>query len=132
MSENLERNKIVKSLQDELDRIDRKYPDDSESDNCAKCLEKLEVYTRFTPDLVDSSRYSHVQDDFYIETLSNTLDEVNAKIRNDLIVARDCLENRKEIEREAIDSLVEGKHKRLGTEKNSTKKYLMQSVFFCF
>lgn len=102
MSENLQQENIVKNFQDELDSIDEKYQDDTESENCAKCLEKLNIYTRFVADLIN------LHGDLDDVSISSTLEETNAKIQYDLNVVRDCLDNRKEIEKHAIDSLSEG------------------------
>lgn len=108
MSENLQQENIVKNFQDELDSIDEKYQDDTESENCAKCLEKLNIYTRFVADLIDRGLFHNLHGDLDDVSISSTLEETNAKIQYDLNVVRDCLDNRKEIEKHAIDSLSEG------------------------
>lgn len=120
MSENLEQSNIIKKFQDELDRIDQKYPEDTDIDNCAKCFEKLSAYTRFTMDLIDSGRHYHFHDHPKMvsdETVSIKLEETKAKIQLDLNVVRDSLGNQEEIEKQANDSILEGKHKKLRTEK---------------
>lgn len=97
MSENLQQEKIIKDLQDALDSIDEKYHDDT--GNCEKCIEKLNVYTRFVTDLCDKGVCSHYQQD---------LEATTAKVQHDLNTVRDCLGSRKEIEKQAIESLSEG------------------------
>lgn len=126
MSENLQQNKIMENLQEELDRIDEKYPDDNENDNCARCFEKLDIYGRYLPDLMDNTPYDNFRDEFDIVPYSNTIEDSKAKIQHELNVARDCLDNRKDIEKQAIDSLSEGKH--ISQRKKFMKKRLHDEI----
>lgn len=100
MSENLQQEIIMKDLQDALDSIDEKYQDDTE--NCAKCTEKLNIYTRFITGLSNRDSGPICQQD---------LDAKNAEIQEDLKTVRDCFDSRKEIENQAIASLSEGMEK---------------------
>lgn len=110
MSENSQQNfkDFVKNLNDELSGIDQKYPDANESDNCAKGLEKLNVYTRFTTDLINSGLCYALE---YSE--NGTIAIENLQSQNALNDVRNVLNNRIEMEEQAIDSLLKGKDEKL-------------------
>lgn len=99
MSENLQLENEMKNLQEELECIDKKYPYDTE--DCANCMEKLTVYTRFIADLSNKELCLHFQQNLDIQT-------TNARVQHDLNTVRDCLDGRKEIEKQAIESLSDG------------------------
>lgn len=112
MSENLHQNFeiSVKNLNDELTCIDQKYPNRDESDNCAKCMEKLNVYTRFTTDLINNSLCQSP------DLSENENDSEESPSQNASDVATIQMQER------AIDSLIQGKTK-MG--KKSTKMLLI-------
>lgn len=116
MSENLKQKIIMEKLQEELDRLDEKYPDDND---CAKCFEKLDIYGWYLPNLADSA-HQPIAESIDIDTFTDALEDTRIKIQNELNSARDCLDNRTDIEKQAIDSLTEGK--RIKRLCNSEKK----------
>lgn len=112
MSENLQNfEDFIKNLNDDLDTVDEKYPDEQESDNCAKCLEKLNIYTRYTMALINSNSRDNVESQQSIPSPLCT--DGNPKIQDDLNVVRNVLDNRIQLEEQAIDSLLEGKNRKI-------------------
>lgn len=109
MSENLQQENIMKKLQDELDGVDEKYLGDSESENCAKCVEKLNIYTQFISDSFNGGLHFHHDSDDVL--MCSALEETNAKVQHDLNTIRECFDSRKEFETQAMDSLSEGMSK---------------------
>lgn len=107
MSENLQQENIIKALQDALDSVDEKYHDNTRSENCTKCLEKLNIYAQFTSDLINRCLCPHFHHDSD-DVPKCKLEETNSKVQHDLNTVRDCLDSRKEIEKQAIESLSEG------------------------
>lgn len=101
----------IENLNKELDVVDQKYPDDGESDNCAKCLEKLNVYTRYTMGLINNGW--HYLGKLGYENISNfnvsLCTDVPAAIQVDFKVVRDSFENPNQLKEQAIDSLLKGK-----------------------
>lgn len=115
MSEHLQNfEDFIKNLNDDLDTVDEKYPDEQESDNCAKCLEKLNIYTRYTMALINSKCY-HSRDNVESQQSipSPLCTDGNPKIQDDLNVVRNVLDNRIQLEEQAIDSLLEGKNRKI-------------------
>lgn len=98
MSENFQQENIIRKLQDALDSIDEKYHDDTE--NCANCMEKLNLYFQFVTDLNKKDSSSICQQD---------VEAKNAKVQEDLSTIRDCFDSREAIDKQAIASLSEGK-----------------------
>lgn len=77
-------------------------------------------------DLSDIEPYSEM------ETCSNTIADSKTKIQNDLSVARDILDGRREAEKQAIDSLWEGKTLLTISISNAKKYSIIKSVHFDF
>lgn len=119
MSENQVQNfgDFVQSLNDELHTVDQKYSDDGENANCAKCWEKLNIYARYTTNLINNGRYysRDISENESIPSRSLCSDG-NTNIQANMNAVRSCLHNRIQMEDQAIDSLLQGKHK-----KNSVK-----------
>lgn len=111
MSENFESFEVfLKNLNDDLNTIDEKYPNDEENDSCTKCMEKLNIYTRYTMALINSGWF-HARDNAEatqsIPSRSLCTDG-SSKIQEDLIAVRNCLDDRIQLEEQAIDSLFQG------------------------
>lgn len=114
MSENFEQENLIKNLQNALNSIDEKYPDELDSENGEKCLEKLNVYVQFTMDLLNTGLHPHHGvDDASMPCAA--LEGTFAKVQHDFDTVRDYLVNENEIEKRAIESLSEGMIKLLLT-----------------
>lgn len=111
MSEHLQNfEDFLKSLNGELSALDEKHPADEKNDSCTKCLEKLNIYTRSTMSLLNSGWYHALHKNAVEVTASRSLcTDGHAKIQQDFNVVRNCLDNRIQLEEQAIDSLVQGK-----------------------
>lgn len=105
MSENLQQENTMQNFPDELDA---KVENEVESEKCGEVLKKLNTYRRFITDLINRVDFQENHACLDDVPISSTLEEANAQIHDDLNVARDCLDNRKEIENHAIDLLLEG------------------------
>lgn len=110
---------FIENLNIELDAVNQKYPDDAESENSAKCLEKLNIYTRCTMNLINTGR--NYTEKFEYEQYTDNLDDGNAKTQNDLNVVHNCWDNRIKMVEQAISSILEGRHRK-ECEKNELKK----------
>lgn len=97
MSQNLQQENVIKCLQDALDSIDGKYQGDT--DNYAKYMKKVEIFTRFITELSNKGLSPNIQPH---------LEETKVKVEQDLSTVRDYLNKRKRIDQQAISSLSRG------------------------
>lgn len=99
---------FIKNLNDELYSIDQKYSNETDNENCTKCLEKLTVYTRCTTHLLNNCYGRHSsQSAGEIESVPR---RSNANIHDDMNLVRTRLEHRIQMDEQAIDSLSQGRH----------------------
>lgn len=109
----------VERMRAELAAVDAKYNGSDEEDECAKYREKLNIYQRYTDDLINNGfQYLGVIEHLRKELAANDTSSVgsNSSICEDTVNAdinfiRKCLESRTGMEEKAIDSLIEGKTK---------------------
>lgn len=87
---------LITKLQDALQSIDEKYLDDLESENCGKCMEKLNVHIQFTTDLL------------HVPMSCSSFDETYEKFANHCFTIREALNNETESGKKAIESVSEG------------------------
>lgn len=108
----------VERMKDELQSVDAKcFGNDDLGDECAKCREKLNIYARYTDDLVKKGfQYLDVIDHFKRKLMTNNFDassfgsnsSINeGTVHTDVNFLRNCLENRTGMEDKAFDSLLE-------------------------
>lgn len=100
---------FVKNLNAEMNAVNRKYPN-AEDNNCGSCLEKLNIFTRYTETLADNCQNLHGKVHTESMPSGSICTGANTKIRDDLNVVRNCLENRIQMEEQAIETLLEGRN----------------------
>lgn len=110
MSKNVENfEEFLKNLNEELEAVCQQHPnDDGENDDCADFSDKLNIFSRYMMELIDSG----LCDDVEIESTpsQSMCTDGNTKIQSDLNKVRICLENHIQLADHAIDSLLEGKN----------------------
>lgn len=109
----------VDRMKAELASVDAKYSQNDEADECEKYCEKLNIYTRYTDDLINNCvQYLGVIEHLRKELAASNNDTssigsnssiCDATVQADVNFIRKCLESRTEMEEKAFDSLMQGK-----------------------
>lgn len=109
----------VNRMKAELASVDANYCADDSKSESAKNLEKLDIYSRYTDDLIcNSYQYLDVIDHLRKELARNNSDTLSigssstiseGTVEDDMNFVRQCLENRLGMEQKAFDSLMQGK-----------------------
>lgn len=110
----------VNRMKAELASVDAKYAGNDDGDECAKYREKLNIYQRYTEDLINNGfQYLDVIEHLKKELAANDASSVASNssvceetVKADIDFIRKCLESRTGLEEKAIDSLIQGKTKR--------------------
>lgn len=109
----------VNRMKAELASVDAKYSGDDDGDECAKHRKKLNIYQRYTEDLINNGfQYLDVIEHLKGELAANDTSSVTSSssvceetVEADINFIRKCLENRTGLEEKAIDSLHQGRTK---------------------
>lgn len=118
----------VNRMKAELASIDAKYFGNDDGDECVQYREKLNIYSRYTDDLINNGfQYLDIIDHLKKELAANNFDASSidssssiceGTVNADLNFLRNFLENRTGMEEKAFDSLNQGKQKQNILQKN--------------
>lgn len=128
----------VERMKAELASVDAKYSSSDDGDECAKYCEKLNIYQRYTDDLINNGiQYLDVIEHLKRELAANDVANVASNssvceetVRADINFIRKCLESCSESEEKAFDSLVQGKTKISRSHLNQFSQFCYFSFFF--